>query len=68
MECVMPAPAALREVSAVAGNHDVDDGHRHHVLGIPGAEREGDGSAPVVADAVPLIEAEMLRQQPEDVT
>ena len=31
------------------------------------AERVGDGSAPVVTDAVPALQCEMLRQQPEDV-
>ena len=30
-------------------------------------QRVGDGSAPVVADAVPPFEPEMLREQPEDV-
>ena len=68
MECVVPAPAALREVSAVAGDHDVDDCHRQHGLGMRCTERVGDGSAPVVTDAVPPLQCEMLREQPEDVS
>lgn len=34
---------------------------------MPRAERERDGAAPVVADAVPSIEPEMPGEQPEDI-
>ena len=66
MKGVVPAPAALREVSG-AGDHDVDDRHRQHRLWMPRAEREGDRPAPVMAHAVPSLETEMFREEPEDV-
>ena len=53
----MPAPAALRDVRADAGNGHVEDGERAHPVGHGARVRKRDRSAPVVADEMKALPA-----------
>src|SRR5215218_401703 len=64
---MVPATAALREISSVARDHDVQDCEPSHCVWVLGGKREGDRPAPVVAGKEESLNPEMIPDQLPDI-
>ena len=67
MELMVPAPPALGEVAAVAGDHNIEDGEPRDGLGMGRSQGVGGRAAPIVADDKEALVSELAVDELPDV-
>ena len=64
---MVPAPAAFGEIAAAAGNDDIEDGKAAYGRPMGGRQRVCRRTAPIMADEMDVVVAQLVMHQPPDV-